>query len=186
MNEHIVGVDPGNRWTGVATLLVDATHISAIMLVLDSQAYSIKFLTDVIIHDQAKTVVAEEYRNRPIGHQRFNAPLTPRLLGALEYRAISVGATWAKIPAAPFDAVKAFPIWKRIEVWKEHCQAPTDHRWSHAFSAWRVLSAYVLRNKPRVHTAIERSRRSSLEYDELTAMRRSDLVAPVISWRLLA
>jgi hypothetical protein len=182
MRTTIIGIDPGDRWTGVAQLMITRTDVIMGTFVLDGKSRSLYEIVDAAIIQKPAYVVAEEYRARPIGHQRFNAPLTPRLLGALEYRAVYLGGRFYTTHAGSPTAVWSFPIGKFIEHWRFYWPKPRDDRWLHALSAWRVICTHIIQEQPQLFRLIDNQSVQSMILDAAEESSAVDLIAPFAAW----
>ena len=184
--KRFIGIDPGDRWTGVAQLIIEKEHTTVGTFVIDGANRRLDEIVHIALLARPAYTVAEEYRARPIGHQRFNASLTPRLLGALEYRTYQLNGTWRTIPAGAPQGLWSYPIGGLIKMWKERWPRTNDTRWEHALSAWRVLCASIMREQPHLHTLIGKAKHTvghyaTMEFDEHIPS-NVDLIAPFASW----
>lgn len=151
MNLHVLGIDPGDRWVGFATCRIEQTSSgelrwSAHCGVLDRQYWRLANLVDFLALEAKEIVVAEDYRQRPVGHQRFHDAQTPRLLGALEYAILKESYSWELVPAANVERLEQMPIAPILRKWREQgWDSPSHPSWKHARSAWLVVCNYWMK-----------------------------------------
>lgn len=145
-----IAFDPGDRWTGVAVLaLNDFLGAYAEAFVLDAEASDwvepVRYLKRLLALADPKlvTVLAEDYRTRPQGHQAFSRGTTLRLLGALESAAEIAGCAWGTIAPGSPDDLKLLKLGTLFSAWEKEWPRPGDSDWRHARSAWRVLGQHL-------------------------------------------
>ena len=178
----IIGVDPGDRWTGVAQLLIDRQSLVLSTFVLDGANRSINEIVDLTIPAIECTVIAEEFRQRPIGHQRFGGGLTSRLLGALEYKSVLFKGQWSTVQAGAPSAVWGYPIGLMLKYWKQHWPRESDSRWEHALSAWRVICTSLMREQTPIYRLISNVKATEMSLDDNTIPSNVDMISPFASW----
>lgn len=145
-----IGIDPGDVWTGYATLKIGSSKYYAHMGVLRNAEHSFKDLVDTLIPAKDSypeyTIVAESYQFRAQGFNTYSRGATPRLLGGLQYASLAAGWHWSEVmPKDPTEkTLNEFGIGRYLERWAEFYPNPGDNRWIHARSAWRVLCQYLL------------------------------------------
>lgn len=181
----IIAFDPGERWTGVAAvLIVGPKDWRAESCVLDGKGdlYRAASLLERI--EGQPTVIAEDFKAWPVKHQSWNPMNTARLLGALEYVAARRGSDWSLQPAG--DADRELPqlaMGRAIMRW--HKRWPADSKWQHAMSAWRVFARYLMDVEPEtlrrfISVREEELRHPPVDFD--WTRQSSDLVAPPVRW----
>lgn len=148
--EYLLGIDPGDRWVGVSVLYIPKSEkwLHMRSAVFDANAYTFVGLIDTIMtffNDLGKTkVLTEEYRQRPVGHQRFKDSQTSRMIGAIQYVAEREGLGWTPYPAGdPDKELPRLVLGDYIELWRIHWPKPNDPRWHHARSAWRLIARHM-------------------------------------------
>lgn len=148
---RIVGIDPGERWTGFAVLDLSMTapwRAQAGVLDASEDLYRVtdraRYLSPPDSH-----VAIEEYHVRPAGHQQWTRAMTVRLIGSIEYALRESTAKTFFYPAG--DASKdlgLLNISRSIMSWKREHWTPRKKQWSHALSAWRILGLHMLDHFP--------------------------------------
>ena len=184
---RFIGIDPGERWVGIAMLEATGSKWQAESRVLDVQARSgfLQLVSDVLIWAPA-TIIAEDYRVRPVGHQAFTAGYTLRLLGALQVSAEAKDATWIMLqpgPAAELDLLQLGRFVKRSD-WP----ASNDPHWQHALSAWRVLGRYLLQEHKELLEKLRKTKKPKVELKKDLMVPRTirstyDRHSPLTQWR---
>ena len=138
----LVGIDPGDRFTGVASIEIRGSWSIWRSGVFQSDE---DYLAPVFMLEEALRsligpfIALEDFRIRAVGHQTFARPYTPRLIGAIEYMARQVKCPVMFIPPGSIDRdLEAFGIRDRIR-WMT--QGGTG---DHAQSAWRLIGHMIL------------------------------------------
>lgn len=179
-----IGIDPGERWTGVVALANHGINRwYAEMGVIDQQQLGLYHvpihLSDFLLSFDPRgiTVVAEQYQARPQGHQAWSDLAPARLLGAVEMVALRARVRYATVKAGTYGTEVIQPVLKR---WTR----PSSPQWKHAISAWRVLVMYLVKDDQAVvedlvnvkNLRAEQHRRFTFWND------RDQLTAQPISW----
>lgn len=148
---YLIGIDPGERWTGIAIVSANSEQKPAWQLetcVLDGTddylrpARLLEATLDTIDPKQY-TVVCEDFKAWPVRHQSWNPMLTARLLGALQYVTERHVQQFNLQPAGSADSdLRNLALGNLIYDWKHSW--PSSTRWEHALSAWRVVARYLL------------------------------------------
>jgi hypothetical protein len=154
MKQHsslrLLGVDPGDRWVGLAALDITGNQWSAWTGVLDIKFRTMQEAIHEIMRPSPLGMIVERYQQRPVGHQRFVSPKTPKLIGALEYIMQERGGGFHEVqPNSPLD-LQHMPMYRKIEAWRPKWQHCHHQNWTHALSAWRVLSIWMMEALPEL------------------------------------
>lgn len=177
-----VAVDPGDRWVGV--VVMDHHAIDRLVTwpaVFDIRESSMvdvaKLITNELRVDDDVQLIIESFQHRPLGHQSFNAGLTSRLIGALEFGASMLDAALYFIPpGSPDEAEKLFGSF--IEHYsKQFAEHP---QWRHALSAWRVLGLHLVMKNLRLLKQCRRARITGLTPDHAD----NELIGATLRWAL--
>lgn len=160
-----IGVDPGERWMGIAILTqIDKRTFTADMRVIDVAAIKSRNLLVnglMYILQPEDSMVCENYQIRRAGHQSFDAGITLRIMGALEYAAGERGCEFGYImPGKPEDINDMF-FGKYLDQWQEKWMRPKADEWNHARSAWRALMIYLMARAPKVITQLRDAKTSA-------------------------
>lgn len=163
-NKRWIGVDPGDRWMGLAVL----THLdggfgwTADIRVVDLEPYNLTGIGNGFrqLFGSGDFVICEDFRMRAVGHQQFNAGRTLRTLGMFEYITTSKGGTFGLIPPDRPELVMESFFGPIIRHWRTQWMDRTSPHWGHALSAWRVLIHWLAKNNPKV---IERIHKADLQ-----------------------
>ena len=164
-----IGIDPGDRWTGIALLQTDdeGHEWYAESYVIDqltrNNLYFVPRRLRVVLDELSfsslggdvdqLTVVIEDYQLRAAGHQKWAAGKTLRVIGAIEYFLSLYPRVRVETvqPADPLAEVPQLPIAKLIYPWRDETWPQPHHgTWIHALSAWRVLGRRMLAQQPRL------------------------------------
>lgn len=158
-----VGVDPGARWTGIATVEVRGRRMRLRSYVVDGEKDLYDPVSFVLrrIGTRPAELAMENYLVRPVGHQAWSGAETARVIGALEWAAREAG--WPTFYYAPGNArehLEGLKVGRILREWAEGW--PPSKAWDHAWSAWRVLTIHLLREQPTWLSAMRelRQRRS--------------------------
>lgn len=183
---RFIGVDPGDRWVGIALLEIRGVNWKAESRVLDVSARSsmLELVEDILNWIPAK-IIAEDYRVRPVGHQAFTGGYTLRLLGALEiYTAMKLG-TWITMLPGPAMDLDMLHLGRFIRP-SYHTPSPGGH-WRHAFSAWRVLGRHLMMEEKQFLERLRLTKTNSAMIRGLLSPRprrsTNDLFSPLITWK---
>src|ERR1044072_7076385 len=102
----IIGIDPGEAWTGVAALDIGSNGMHTKTRVFRSDARRLADLVDEVVPGGPDVhIVAENFSVRPVGFNAFSQGQTLRILGALQYATEKRSHTWTLVPPADPDAV---------------------------------------------------------------------------------
>lgn len=153
---NYLALDPGDRWIGVATLQFSfekkKASISFGATCLDRKDRSIGETMDDVAGlvglIDAHRLVVEDYQIRQVGFNSFNAGQTLRLLGALQYQ-YEENKNVRLALVKPDSPTLAQQFWRHL--WDDirgtvDRHVPREQR-QHAYSAWRVLGAYLMSNE---------------------------------------
>lgn len=159
-----IGVDPGDRWLGLAILTqVDSTTWTADMRVVDlaqrrSRTHVVnEFLQ--LVDSMFDVVVAENFSARAVGHQRFNQGDTLRLLGALEYGVTNRQCSFFLVPPGDPKQLNGMFFKRWLEMWQGRWLDRSNPHWRHALSAWRALIVHLMASDGgRIILALKNSR----------------------------
>jgi hypothetical protein len=144
-----IAIDPGERWTGLAVLTSFEDAAVLLLGVIDNgddPFRQVGIIDEILGKVKGVPVLClEDYRVRPVGHQRFTRGQTLRALGALEY--IARRASVPTVLVQPGNIKKdlnAFKINKLLKVWDPALPGSGDH----AKSALRILAHSILQMSP--------------------------------------
>lgn len=149
-----LGIDPGDRWMGLAGLRNNGSAWEAAIAVVDLKQNTfydnVKRVGDLIDEDTTK-VICEDFRVRPQGHNRWAAGHTLRLIGALEFVAHDNYSTFAMIPPGDPDDLHGLVFGNNgLTNWRQRWPLWGDSKWKHGLSAWRVLALHLAHYYPDV------------------------------------
>lgn len=157
MSSLWIGVDPGDRWTGIATLYETKKHYEGGAFLVDGTK-DLYLATDVVrgwLQTFSAQVVVEDFRTRPVGHQSWSRSGALRFVGALELIARDHAVRIYTVPPGPPRELRALGLDCVLDVWQ-----PTwvgfNAQWTHAASAWRALARRFLVADP---ACVDRLRR---------------------------
>lgn len=187
-----VGIDPGESWCGFAAL--DTTNKE---VRVEARTYSINAhggylrmahdLIDLIPHNRPCHIIAEDFRIRRSGHQRFSRGDTLRFLGALEFGASSVDAfKFYLIPPNDHGKYETSEFFGRVlasyrRTWPQR----NHHTWGHCLSAWRVLGQHLFHHERDLLLRLHQKKRSHRCDQWLPALVRQpkfEHIAPAGIW----
>ncbi len=186
--KRLIGIDPGERWMGMAILTIDGRYWHANMRVLDLSTRSLDKTGFELYALLPATVIAESYQQRPVGHQHFASGQTLRVLGALEYVTLRHRCRWEEVPPAQPDVlVGELHMIHYLERWLTFCPPLINKStWQHGKSAWRVLLQYMLKRLPALAGALRDTSIVStmiLDHPSIQGIPRDgDLFAPPVRW----
>jgi hypothetical protein len=174
-----IAIDPGEVWLGMAALEInlDGVLAESRVLHLPSRPHIGSVIDDLAIHFPA-TIICEDYRVQPVGHQRFSGGDTLKVIGALEAHALNSGCRFFTIQPGSADEVEdLFGGW--MQEWREQFQVASQ--WRHAMSAWRVLGRHLMSTDLPFLTNL-RMTHGDLMKPWLSTYRRQphDLIAPAL------
>lgn len=146
-----IGIDPGDRWSGIATLQVKKRRDSAVLrlgsFVVDGKDdiyRSIPFLSSIITESETVELAVESFQQRGVGHQAWKIPTTAKLIGAIEWMALGFDVpTHFYAPGKAREHLEAFKMSDLLSEWGDAWPAG---EWNHAWSAWRILTILLLRH----------------------------------------
>lgn len=190
--ERILAFDPGEAWCGMAALCINRKKGE---LLAETRVINVRDRTFNATVDECTliglpaTVACEDYRVRPVGHQRWTQGITIQLIGAIRYISEAQGCKLHTIP--PGNAEKEVPDISGdfLSAWREKWQKPNDPEWNHAISAWRVLLRQLMKSDVpllmrlrdvRVHATFQTAPR----WLPMVGKDRFDLLAPAGRWSL--
>lgn len=158
--KRILAFDPGEVWCGLAAF--DWSNEEDIVSESRVLCLETRTLLDVIRYVDFMLpayVVCEDFRIQSVGHNRFSAGHTLRLIGALEaVTALNPKSIWSTVP--PGNAKKEVPQlfggW--YEDWFESFPDLTNSNWRHAQSAWRVMGRFLMARNPKLLTCIHKTK----------------------------
>lgn len=184
---RITAVDPGERWVGVASLCCDGRNVSASAYVLDRTRESSLYETTKLVTRQFGdiTLVVESYQQRNVGHQRFSANSTLRLIGALQYVAAENKWGWGEVaPGNPDHELPNLPLWEILEQWKT-MRTKKNVAWRHCDAAWRILQRWAIHRQPKLAHRLFVSRHAQVSVSSYGwGSSKHHLIVPTIEWRL--
>jgi len=160
----LFAIDPGDVHVGFARLDV-FTHTRYVLAmgVIHRDSWELVDLVDTLrdLTGNAHSCVVEDYRIRPVGHQRFNHGSTLRLLGALEYVINStLTVNFATVPPGNPVELEQLRLRHVINAWREgFALRPNAANWRHADSAWRALALHMSTHHWRYYEPIVRDKR---------------------------
>lgn len=191
----IIAIDPGERWTGIAVMQVMPELSVWLFGVLDSRKDYLRPVTvleSVLSRTPNPFLVLEDYRVRPVGHQRFTRGITLRAIGALEYVARRSEVEQTKIPPGNIDQeLNRLGIDRILRRWRKNWTRVTN--WEHGRSAWRLMGQHVLRHCPDHGVFFDRSIESSVVLNSIARktadpwiphLENQDLWAPPLTVRI--
>jgi hypothetical protein len=187
---RILAFDPGEVWFGFAALLLDTRKnvVRAETRVLHVPSRSFHgTVNEATFMGLPADVVCEDYRVRPVGHQRWSSGTTLRLMGALQYVTESNDASsWQTVPPGSVREVSELcgPL---LDRWREHFHANGNAEWDHAFSAWRVMLRHLMKTEPDLlmrmrHPTTPHQFELTPHWLPVTSKRPRDLLAPAARW----
>jgi hypothetical protein len=194
MRYQFVGYDPGDRWCGWAILQVATGEQRSIYQarygVADRSARSFSELVDKLApplraEPMQRFAICESFQQRPVGHQRFAPAATPRLIGALHYKALKAGLLWREVPPGDPHTITKLILGDYFDFWMFDVHRPSDKRWDHARSAWRVIATFMMNE----HTSMLWNMRTLVDQLRFKythpIIDADDLESPIIDWRHL-
>jgi hypothetical protein len=187
---EFTAIDPGERWMGYAQLTVSGGLYRASSAVFDLRDRAFVERVNLVRRELPTRLIVEDYRQRPVGYNRFSDGGTLRLLGALQYIAECDGlTTFALVPPGdPDKELQHLPISLYLESWRRRWPNPNTTQWQHCRAAWRVLSRHLLAKHVELMTALVKNARAlrSLTIEAHLAYRpeHGDLIAPDAWWKL--
>lgn len=145
----LLGIDPGDRWCGFVGMRLSKSFVQVESRTYDRSPRSLLQTVETLLPfagaEERVIVAAENFQHRNVGHQRFNAGNTLRLLGALEYLCQRAGWSWNLI--APGDWTKELHYIfgeQFVADYRQHWPDRSRSQWDHCLSAWRVLGRYLM------------------------------------------
>lgn len=144
-----IALDPGSSWMGFAAVSITGRSWRAETRVLDARSRTLVQTVEEVRRHLPCTVIAESYRVRLVGFNRFDSAETPRLLGALEYAVTKEHCDWETIaPGNASNELRYLSIEPYLSIWQRRWPKPSHGNWQHGRSAWRVLVRFMLREHP--------------------------------------
>jgi len=152
----VIGIDPGERWTGIAMLSISETlsKAYAATAVLNRELmYPAHWLNEMLDRFQKETatqihVVVEEYRIRPQKYESFASGGTLQLIGALRFvtdlHEDIAGFMLRPAQQLSMDQMKRTSMYTFLKSWRPRWPSSTSRTWEHAISAWRVILHHAL------------------------------------------
>lgn len=163
---RLVGVDPGDTWTGIAALEIRDGEWTVGGRVIHGPARPFAQTIDEVLRFEPTTLIVENYQQRPVGHQRFHTSTATKMIGALEYVAALDDLGWHLIPPGnpQHELPKIPPIWKLLSAWtREWIVMGTPRaQWQHGLAAWRVVARWMLTHMPEALNELHIATKSSL------------------------
>jgi hypothetical protein len=190
--------DPGDKWCGVAALAANADEeiVCAESRVLCASDRSFSSLINDMAWCSRRgckpavkniTGIGEDFRVRPVGHQRFTAAHPVKILGALQYRFESDGSPWHLV--SPGNAEREVPLLVNglLTDWRLNWRNGNDPNWRHAWSAWRVLLRHLMTADVALLRAlrfdsVSVSRTETSQWLPIQRVRTHDLTTPAVRW----
>lgn len=183
---RIIGIDPGDRWCGVASIqvgLMNDRHVRSWCGVLDVDNRGLYETAHFIRSLLPAEVAVEDYKVRAQGFNTFASGQTPMLMGAFAY---VVGdracGPLHVIPAGdPDRELKELKLDGWLEGWREYWPNARHKNWHHARSAWRVLGRYLLQRDQELLLSFRRARDIE-SYPPLLKTTSSELSTAEMFW----
>lgn len=187
-----VGIDPGESWCGFAALDVVERTIR-----VEARTYSVTArngwlhmahdLLDLLPHNRPTHIIAEDFRIRHSGHQRFSHGDTLRFLGALEFGVKSIDAfQFFLVPASDHGERETRELFGRVlSNYRDRWPRANHRAWDHCLSAWRVIGLHLLQHDRETLMALrntKRSRRCSRWLPVSLKSEQHEHVAPAARW----
>jgi hypothetical protein len=183
-----IGIDPGAAWCGFAAL--DATTYR-----VEARTYSVKAhggylcmvrdLLDLLPHNRPTTIIAEDFRIRRSGHQRFDPGHTLRFLGALEFGCSQIDAfEFYTVPPNDNGERETRELYGVIlQRYRRHWPRPRHAAWGHCLSAWRVLGRHLMRYDHGMLMHLHQHQGSHRSSQWLPSLQKhGDHCAPAATW----
>lgn len=190
--ERILAFDPGEVWCGLAAFSINRkkNELFAETRVLNLRERTFKVAVDECTFvGLPATVVCEDYRVRPVGHQRFTSGMTLQLIGAIRYTTEAHGCRLHTIP--PGNAEKEVPeiVGDFFGRWRATHPTPHAAEWNHAFSAWRVLLRHLMKTDVALlmrlrDVRVQATFTTTARWLPSVSKAASDLLAPAGRWSL--
>lgn len=187
---RIIGIDPGERWVGLAALWIDlkqrVVHGESRVFDAEPRGFAKTIRAVVPLSTLGTIFAAEDFRVRPLGHNAFTYGVTLRLLGGLQYAVEQHGHKWELIPPGKTREVPMI-FGSLLDAWRDEWPLNRDPHWEHCLSAWRVLGRYLLRHDPAVLAVLRKptvasSLRVTSHWLSYLTPKDTDLVAPTALW----
>lgn len=178
---RLIGIDPGDRWIGLAGIIVRNKSMEMHSAVLDGSDRSIVDKVQDIMQSAPAEVFCEDFKVRPQAFNSFSAMLTPRLIGALEYECMLKEIPFSLVHPGPNTEFAAIlPNWANTVV--KHMKY---EQWNHSMSAWRVLCRGLFKSdmmdRLRAYKMADASTAKVGGF--LWNVGRGDFTMPHINWR---
>jgi len=188
LRHNWLAVDPGDRWAGFARLAINQGAAMAETGVLDVAKRSFRDTVDFLLGGAFRgTLVVEQYRQRPQGHNAFDGGETLQLMGALRYFADARSCAWALVPAGdPDRELPMLGLDGFVERYRRYWPDKGNQKWQHARAAWRHLGMHLLKAQPELMLALGEPLDPKLSPSDFHQRSLFDLNAPVIHWRFHA
>lgn len=139
----LIGVDPGEVHTGV--VILHRGEAKSFIVNNNGDLYlPARWLN--LREDDSLYLVVEDYRVRPVGHQKFTDAKTARLIGALAFLSERKGWGFSLVNPESPDKLVGLGLFKAAKA-----SQPKDMSaklWVHVLSAWRIVGYYLLTHDP--------------------------------------
>lgn len=150
---NFIGIDPGERWVGLAGLRQMTGHWQVYIAVADlrEQGFhpAVKRIQSWVSPETR--VVCEDYRVRPQGFNRWGAHPTLRLLGAIEFATIENGGGFHLVPPGKHEDLHKLAFGNvALRYWRDRWNQWGNEKWNHGLSAWRALAVFMAQHHPRI------------------------------------
>lgn len=150
---NFLGVDPGERWLGLAGLVCMSHRWHAHIMVVDMKGTAMYDNVDLFrrMVGEETRVVCEDYRVRPQGHNRFSGHATLKLIGALHFVTEDRKGTFHLVPPGPPESLTEIAFGERpLQYWRERWKQFGNPNWNHGMSAWRALAYFLHKHYPHI------------------------------------
>lgn len=190
-----VGIDPGEVWCGFAALDVTSDGIvraeARTYSVADRKGYlnMTHDLLDLLPHARSAIIIAEDFRIRHVGSQRFNHGDTLRFLGALEYGVKKIDLyKFFLVPPNDHGVRETRELFGRCFVAYRRKWPRNRHpAWAHCVSAWRVLGTHLFQHNKELLLQLHTVKKIQRDTRWLPTLHKSerDFIAPAAHWTQL-
>lgn len=192
-----LAIDPGDVHVGFALLERESPRSFYLSMgVLHRESRDFVDLVESLgtLAGRVQHVIVEDYRVRPVGHQRFNHGATLRLLGAIEYVvSATTSASFSSVAPGNSRDLEQLRLDRVLDAWRESFAIrPNATHWRHADSAWRALGMYASMHHWVLYEPIARAtearwgtlRASTPRHRFVHNAQATDLTIPSVHWAL--
>lgn len=193
MKHVFLGVDPGDRWVGVARLIVRQRLTRGLQFRAETQVFDRTLLNfgdlvrRIVFQPYVPTrIVTEEYRVRPLGHQAWTNGQTLQLIGALRYVAHQqLEVPWTQVHAGPVELLDGLPLGPIIRAAQRDWPESSGRRWLHGLSAWRVLAYDLSVMRPDLMGLLVQSPPTAIITEPARSLDDTCWSAPPSTWKVV-